>query len=96
LNHILVNPSMTPISLPPTPPLIPARLPLPGLDRAPQLQHDAPGAEDELDSSDDDTVNGAVEDMPPEGDVAVIAELDRATVTLGDDTDDESDEFTEN
>jgi hypothetical protein len=33
---------------------------LPGLD-------EALGAEDELDSPDDDAVNGAAEDIPPEG-----------------------------
>ena len=68
----------------------------PGLDTALQLQNEASSTEDGCDSSDDDTMNGEVEDISPE-DFMVIGELDHLIMMLDGAADGESDddEFTE-
>jgi hypothetical protein len=49
----------------------------------------SPGAKNGVDSSDDETMNSKAEDTAPEGDLTLIAEPDRATVTLGSDAGEE-------
>ncbi|KAF8330201.1 uncharacterized protein EI90DRAFT_3016921 [Cantharellus anzutake] len=58
------------MSLPPTPSPVVAHLSPPDLGAASQLQHKVPGTDDEY--------------IAQEGDFTVIAELDHASVTLGD------------
>ena len=74
-----------------TPSPIIAHLSPTGLDTILQLQHEAPSAKDACDSSDDDSLNGEVEEIPPEGNFMVIVELDCVTVALGGDVDEEDD-----
>jgi hypothetical protein len=72
---------MTLMSLLATPSPVVAHLPPSDLETT--SQH-VLGVEDGCDSSDDDTVNGEVEDIAQEGDFTVIVDLDHVTVTLGD------------
>jgi hypothetical protein len=87
LNHIPVSLSLT--LLPPTPSPVVAHLPSPDLNMTSQLQHEVLDIDDRCDSSDDDTMNGEVEDIVQEGDFMVITELDHASVMLLGDADGE-------